>query len=63
MTPPSCLPNVVAMTIVHSVHVPRETKKRRRENEKTQRRDIQCCINEGRAKKREDNMTRKCQAM
>lgn len=39
-SPPSCLPNVVAMTIVHSTHVPREMAKRRRENEKTRRGDI-----------------------
>lgn len=38
-SPPSCLPNVVAMTIVHSSHITRETSKRR-ENEKTQRGDI-----------------------
>lgn len=47
MTPPSCLPIVVAMTIRHSAPVPRETEKRKRENEKTERRDIKCRGNEG----------------
>lgn len=42
MTPPSCLPIVVAMTIVQSAPVPGETERKKRENEKTERRDIKC---------------------